>query len=303
MFLAAALLLQPHQLVHFDDVPFLHQHLVANLPQRAPPALRLKDIASDTTSGKAAQGAADAAFVTTVTAAVGATAVADGEADEIARPPPPSPPRSTSSSSLSSSVAKVRPSPPMMRPAAGGAPGALLFLSGAAHAAAAAHALARWRPAQPGCVLRLRPCAVAALGLEARAIALALLRTAAPVSIALDPLRLLDEPVAALGGGLEPVPAGGAVGAAADMLLRMGAQLGGGDALGAGAAPRLLLLCVDETDSLTLAVSLAARLLGIGALNVCDEDSVINGTTTLPQAAQHPGLQAALDAAADCPAG
>eukprot|EP00964_Phaeocystis_antarctica_P126982 scaffold90645_cov63-Phaeocystis_antarctica.AAC.1 len=103
--------------------------------------------------------------------------------------------------------------------------------------------------------------------------------------------------------------AAGAVGAAADMLLRMGAQLGGGGggdggAPAAGAAPpRLLLLCVDETDGLTLAASLAARLLGTSALNVCDEDGVVDGTTPLPQAAQHAGLQAALDAAADCPAG
>ena len=68
-------------------------------------------------------------------------------------------------------------------------------------------------------------------------------------------------------------------------------------------APRLLLLCVDETDGLTLAAGLAARLLGTRALNVCDEDSVIDGTPLLPQAAPHAGLQAALDAAADCPTG
>ena len=306
MFLAAALLLQPHQLVHFDDVPFLHQHLVANLPQRASPALRPEDV----TGGVAAQGAATVAAATATTAAAGATgAAADEAADEadgeaaaaaVAARPPPSP-RSTSS------AAKPRPSP-AVRLAAGGAPGALLFLSGAAHAAAAAHALARWRPARPGCVLRLRPCAAAALGLEARATALALLRSAVPTAVALAPLRLLDEPAATLGGGLESVAAAGAVGAAADMLVRMGAQLGGGGGgsgggvPATGAAPRLLLLCVDETDGLTLAASLAARLLGISALNVCDEDGVVDGTAPLPQAAQHAGLQAALDAASDCPA-
>lgn len=298
MFLAAALLLQPHQLVHFDDVPFLHQHLVANLPQRASPALRPEDIAG----GTAARGAADAAQgATAATAGVeAATAAAADEADEVvaARPPPP---QSTSS------VAKPRPSPPV-RPAAGGAPGALLFLSGAAHAAAAAHALARWRPARPGCVLRLRPCAAAALGLEARATALALLRAAVPSAVALAPLRLLDKPAATPGRELEPVATADVVGAAADMLLHMGAQLGGGSGGGGGApatgaAPRLLLLCLDETDGLTLAASLAARLLGISALNVCDEDGVVDGVTPLLQASQHSGLQAALDAAADCPGG
>jgi hypothetical protein len=301
MFLAAALLLQPHQLVHFDDVPFLHQHLVANLPQIASPALRPEDI----TGGVAAQGAATVVAATATAAAARAKAATDDEADDEAPPAavvatrrPPSPSRSTSS------AAKPSPSP-AVRLAAGGAPGALLFLSGAAHAAAAAHTLARWRPARPGCELRLRPCAAAALGLEARATALALLHAAVPTAVALAPLRLLDEPAPTPGGGLEP---GGAVGAAADMLVRMGAQLGGGGGGGGGvpatgAAPRLLLLCVDETDGLTLAASLAARLLGIRALNVCDEDGVVDGTTPLPQAAQHAGLQAALDAAADCPVG
>ena len=89
------------------------------------------------------------------------------------------------------------------------------------------------------------------------------------------------------------------------MLVRMGAQLGGGGGgeAATGAPPRLLLLCVDETDGLTLAASLAARLLGVSALNVCDEDGVVDGTTPVPQAAHHAGLQAALDAAANCPAG
>jgi len=156
-------------------------------------------------------------------------------------------------------------------------------------------------------VLRLRPCAAAALGLEARATALALLRAAAPTAVVLAPLRLLDEPAPTPGGSLAPAAAAGAVGAAADMLVRMGAQLGGGGGGGGEAAtaapPRLLLLCVDETDGLTLAASLAARLLGVSALNVCDEDGVVDGTSPVPQATHHAGLQAALDAAAECPAG
>ena len=329
MFLAAALLLQPHQLVHFDDVPFLHQHLVANLPQRASPALRPEDvvggIAEGASGGTAAQGAPTVAAPTASTAAAGMAAAADDEADDVvtaasasasaaAAAASASASASASSSSLSSSsAAAARPPPPRSSSsaatprAAGGAPGALLFLSGAAHAAAAAHALARWRPARPGCVLRLRPCAAAALGLEARATALALLRSAAPTAVVLAPLRLLDEPAPTPAGSLAPAAAAGAVGAAADMLVRMGAQLGGGGGGGGEAAtaapPRLLLLCVDETDGLTLAASLAARLLGVSALNVCDEDGVVDGTSPVPQASHHAGLQAALDAAAECPAG
>ena len=142
----------------------------------------------------------------------------------------------------------------------------------------------------PGCVLRLRPCAAPSLGLEARATALALLRSAVPATVALLPLRLLDAPAA-----FEPESPADAVGAAADMLVRMGDQLRG------AAAPRLLVLCVDETDGQTLAASLAARLLGVAALNVCDEDGVVDGTTPLPHAAEHAGLQALADAAAECP--
>ena len=48
---------------------------------------------------------------------------------------------------------------------------------------------------------------------------------------------------------------------------------------------------------------IAARLLGVSALNVCDEDGVVDGTSPVPQATHHAGLQAALDAAAECPAG
>ena len=99
-----------------------------------------------------------------------------------------------------------------------------------------------------------------------------------------------------------PAPARDGVGAAADMLVRMGAQLrGGGPGAGSGVAPpALLVLCVDETDGLTLAASLAARLLGVPALNVCDHDGVIDGTTPLPRATPHEGLQALVGAAADC---
>ena len=39
LFLAVTLLLDEAQVVHFDDVPYLHQHLVANLPARPPDAI------------------------------------------------------------------------------------------------------------------------------------------------------------------------------------------------------------------------------------------------------------------------
>lgn len=61
MFLAATLLLHEDQIVQFDDVPYLHQHLVANLPAEPPPDVPARSGALPTNrplgaSGKAAEG-------------------------------------------------------------------------------------------------------------------------------------------------------------------------------------------------------------------------------------------------------
>jgi len=59
MFLAATLLLNEDQILHFHDIPYLHQHLVANLPAEPPddlpatsPAIRSASSSKDPSQGR-----------------------------------------------------------------------------------------------------------------------------------------------------------------------------------------------------------------------------------------------------------
>ena len=137
LFLAVTILLQPEQVVHFDDVPYLHQHLVANLPNAPHDELTLpKEFEhaahSPPRADRSRTGAGEAADAGGAAASVSAMLTPTARA-------------------LRRSVASP----------------VVIFASDASHVAAAIEAIARWAPPE-GCAmaapLTLRLCTPAALG-------------------------------------------------------------------------------------------------------------------------------------------
>ena len=277
LFLAVNTLLRDEQVVHFADVPYLHQHLVANLPTEASAELALPaefvEAIGYQRSLEAEKGAAGARGVSTGggSGTPAAANAADGSA-------------------------------------AGGR--ALLFVTDASHAAAAADALSRWetpprcgtdrhregaeeaRPNHP--VLRIEVCAPSPLPAEDRK-AIAQLMRSLPGHIAVaEELTLCSPDGSARGGAAAATdPQSSAFAdphAAAATLVQVASKLRPvGDRASSVAPPfRLLLACVDAADGRTMAAALAARMSGVSTLNVCDVPlSSDDGLLVVPAAAHH----------------
>lgn len=282
LFLAVTLLLDETRIVHFDDVPYLHQHLVANLPARPPDAIDAA-AAEDCVAEEAE--AIDAA----------AAAVAGSSGPTLA--------------------------------------GVLLFISDAAHAAAAVDSLQRhhtrqlasWAREQPHCRgLVVQPCVTDGFAPDEMAIITTHLK-AMPDGMSALPLQrcaALAGHRAALATGSAPVAQGtqAALEALAGLPQEKAAEaeaaatvLHVASWLRAAAIPQrllstpLLLLCVDDADPRTMAAMLGARVSKAHAINVCDVPALDGGNSPLPSlrvGPAHPALSAEADyllgAAAGC---
>jgi hypothetical protein len=285
LFLAVTTLLDSEHVVHFDNVPYLHQHLVANLPDAPAPELVRPDGFEPPPllegGGSSADAAADAGGasigrrVSRGTAALDASCAAAG-------------------SSMAGSGDECTPATAGKR--------VLLFAADASHVAAAIDALQRWQP-PPACaspLLHIQICSPAALDLDATH-AIATLLESLPPTVKSPALHVgrcdgpaimgpdetanadresqrspgpsprlpaahlaASEALAALQSSQSDAVTGGSTAAAAATLLQLGVALDAG-------WHGLLLLCVDATDGRTMAAALAARLRGVRVLNVCDE--------------------------------
>ena len=253
LFLAVHLFLTDEQVAHFDDVPYLHQHLVANLPSAASAALALPvEFASEPTYARALAAEDDAAGSGSAPAhRRGGSAPAHGRGARV-----------------------------------------LLFVADASHAAAAADAIGRWRPPiectpQAGtdvngvgdAAVHLSMCSPAPLSGEQRTAILQLMQSAAASAAGVK----VDLSVEPCGGGAgssahgerraelssEADDADSDAAAAATTLVQVAAMLRRSSA-SANRPFRLLLACVDAADGRTMAAAAAARMRGVSVLNVCD---------------------------------
>ncbi len=236
MFLAATLLLDEGQIVHFSDVAYMHQHLVCNLP--AAFGANLSDAYGASPGGVDEAEEEAAAEAEAAKAAAAEAAEAEVAAWEMAR--------AGGASASSSPVAGD----------SGGQPPALLYIGSAAQAAAAADFLARW-DAPRTCRLTIRPLLAHGLGDSDRDLVHRILGQADLWT------TLAVLPSIEVGGD-----GGGDVHVAGRALFHVGAMLRPWQQ---PAAARLVMVCIDETDGATLAVALAARLArALAVLNVCD---------------------------------
>ena len=290
LFLAVTLFLPLARVLHFDDVPYLHQHLVSNLPTAPADELLLpaefqraqEDAEAGTEAGVEAGAGARTEARTEAKTKAGAregrgASVADTAAVAAASTP-------AVATQMVGCEADGTCTPTARVRASGGVP-VLIFVSNATHAAAAVDALSRWNPAAAAALapasqcqhnsLPLRLCTPAAGDGRSDATITELMRRLPSGLFSLAP------PVSCAGLAAEAGDAPDTDASIAALEAIQGSEDGAGSTAAAAAATVLhissvlrgssvLIACVDVTDGRTLAAALAARLRGATLLNVCD---------------------------------
>ena len=278
------LFLQPEQTLHFDDVAYLHQHLVANLPDEpAAHALRLppefaqhEDYVRSSSNNNSNSSSSSGG---------GGNSEANGSASAVDTC------EEGKQTSAGSCEAVARDG--------GGRALLLIFVTSASHATAAADALARWaRDGHGSCrrEIELQVCSPSELSPSAEQAVSASLRSLPPSVVRSQGtpplLRCADPRVGSVGGAADRTLEGEATAAhVADH-----GKDGGGSNVAAAAATlqhvgsalhrsphRMLLACIDATDGHTMAAALAARITHAGVLNVCDVPQSIDDGLSPPE--------------------
>ena len=259
LFLAVHLFLSRADVVHFADVPYVHQHLVANLPASVAETLALPTgfqmSPAAASEGEPGEERGEVPGEAPAGAAAGAAAMRD-----------------TCSTPTDDSVGCAG------RATAGGLPRVLLFVTGASHAAAAADALKRWAQAtsclapgrhQSSPRLQVEVCSAGPMTPQEVELVQGLVR-GLPSAIRFDgdvaqcgqrSQRLRATVLSDAAEATESADTAAA--AAAESLLQVSATLH-------ASTPQLLVACIDVSDGRTLAAGLAARLAQVSVLNVCD---------------------------------
>lgn len=274
--------------VHFDDVPYLHQHLVANLPESVAEPIE----PAECSAGAVTDAHADEP------AGAGASIAAGGE--------------STAARDVLLYISDASHAAAAVESLRRFQDAAMTFEPGAAEVRSSR------RTSRRSCDgIVLQPCVADAVDSATKVMATitSLLEALPSRVLAQSAVRCSEleglsapasRPLQAVEAALARLPPEAAAAAeAAAVLLHTSTWLRSKPATTA-AAGRLLLVCVDETDPRTMAAALGARLSNGSVVNVCDEPREDQGSAPLPSmsAAAAPGGAAEarrlLSAAAGC---